>query len=474
MAAQFDITNISNKMNHDDSGKKKKSLSTTQIILLGFFTTIMAGTLLLMLPIATVAGESTSFVDALFTATTSVCVTGLVVVDTFAHWTLFGKIIILLLIQVGGLGIVTLTSGLMLMLHRKVTLSDRMLIQDAFNLDTLQGLIRFIKKAVAGTFLIEGIGAFFYMLVFIPEFGVKKGMFVSIFNSVSAFCNAGIDIIGPTSLTEYYNQPIVNIVTMLLIVLGGIGYVVWFDFVLTTKKVIQKRYRITSIFKRLNEHSKLVLITTFILIFTGAVCIFLFEYSNPDTIGSMSLGNKIMNSFFQSVTLRTAGFFTIPQQKLTDPSFVICVIMMFIGGSPVGTAGGVKTVTIAVAVANVRAFIKDKDETVLFKRKVSHALINKALAVISFSFMLTLTLLMLLILTNPLEIKNAVFEIFSATATVGLSRNTTASLNTVGRLIIIAAMYLGRVGPISMAIAFRSKNQLKGGISHAEGHFIVG
>lgn len=462
------------KRNRKLNDRRRRGMSTTQIILVGFLSAVIAGTLLLMLPCATAAGEHTSLLEALFTATTSVCVTGLVVVDTFSHWTIFGKIIILILIQFGGLGIVTLTSGLMLMLRRKVTLKNRMLIQSAFNLDTLQGLIRFIKKVAAGTFLIEGIGAFFYMLVFVPEFGVKKGMFVSIFNAVSAFCNAGIDIIGANSLMDYYNQPLINIVTMLLIILGGLGYIVWFDFIMTFKNVIKKRYKITSVFKRMNEHSKLVLVVTLILILSGAALIFVFEYKNEDTIGNMPLGNKIMCSLFQSVTLRTAGFATIPQQNLTDASFIICIILMFIGGSPVGTAGGVKTVTVSVAVFNVIAFLKDREETVVFNRRVPNQLISKALAVISISFSVTIFLLILLILTNSIDIRDAAYEIFSATATVGLSRNITGTLNTAGKIIIIIAMYLGRVGPVSMAIAFKSKKSMKNSVSHTDGHFIVG
>jgi trk system potassium uptake protein TrkH len=326
---------------------------------------------------------------------------------------------------------------------------------------------------VAGTFLIEGSGAFFYMMVFIPRFGISKGIFVSIFNAVSAFCNAGIDIIGANSLMDYYNQPLVNIVTMLLIVLGGLGFVVWFDVIMTAKKVAQNGYRPSSFFKRLNEHSRLVLAITGILLLSGALLIFLFEYNNPDTIGNMPLGDKILCSLFQSVTLRTAGFVTIPQQNFTDASFVISLILMFIGGSPVGTAGGVKTVTVAVAVFNVVAYLKDREETVVFRRKVPNQLITKALAVISVSFSITVLLLILLILTNSLDIRDAAYEVFSATATVGLSRNITSSLNGAGRVIIIIAMYLGRVGPVSMAIAFKSRST-NNKISHTDGHFIVG
>ncbi len=452
--------------------KKKKGLDSTHIILLGFLIAILVGTFLLMLPIATAEGKSTGFTEALFTATTSTCVTGLVVVDTFAQWSLFGQIVILILIQLGGLGIVTLTSMILLMLFRKVNLKNRMLIHDAFNLDTLEGLVNFIKSVLIGTFAIEGTGALLYMFRFVPQFGAR-GVYISVFTAISAFCNAGIDIIGNNSLMNYATDPLIMFVTMGLIILGGIGFIVWFDFV-NSIKVAKRNGSLSGIFRRLNEHTRLVLWITAILIFGGAFIIFVLEYNNPNTIGNMSIGDKALASLFQSVTLRTAGFAAIDQAAFTDACYPMFIMLMLIGGSPVGTAGGIKTVTFAVAFFNIMSYVKDRDETVIFKRKISKALISKAMAVIAVAIFAILILTTLLLATNKVSLQDALYEVTSAIATVGLSRNMTANLNTAGRFIIILSMYLGRVGPISMAVAFKGKEGVKKGVKFADGRFIVG
>ena len=356
---------------------KKFALSTTQIILLSFLFTILAGSALLALPISSASGEAVSYLDALFTATTATCVTGLVTLPTFSAWSVFGQIVILILIQIGGLGLITIMSGLMLLLNRKMGIGDRLLIQDAFNLNTMSGLAKFVKNVLLGTLIIEGIGAALYMIVFVPEFGAR-GIWISVFNSVSAFCNAGIDIIAPNSLCNYATNPLVNLVTSALIILGGLGYIVWWD-VLRVIKTRSKRNR--RIFKHLSLHSKIAITVTAGLIISGAVAIFIFEYTNPLTIGEMSLFDKIQVSFFQSVTTRTAGFASIPQENLTNASAAISVILMVVGGSPVGTAGGMKTVTVAVLVCSALATIKNKNSATLFGRCISEDSIKKAVAV---------------------------------------------------------------------------------------------
>ena len=435
--------------------KKQFSLSTTQIILLSFIATILIGSLLLSLPISSADGKSVPYLDALFTATTSTCVTGLVTLPTFSSWSIFGQIVILLLIQVGGLGIITIMSGVMLILNKKMGIGDRLLIQDAFNLNTLSGLAKFVKNVLFGTLIIEGTGAVLYMLVFVPEFGAG-GVWISIFNAVSAFCNAGIDIISDNSLCNYATNPLVNAVSSALIILGGLGYIVWWDIIRVFKTRTAKN---RSVFRHLTLHSKIVITFTLALLLIGALLIFVFEYSNEMTIGNMSLFDKIQVSVFQSVTTRTAGFASVPQENLTDASSFVSIMLMLVGGSPVGTAGGMKTVTVAVLICSAFATIRNKNSATLFGRRISEASIKKAVAVVITFIIIWTSSTILLMATNDVPALDAIYETVSATATVGLTRNLTSSLNTFGKIIIIFTMYLGRVGPISLAVALGRNNE---------------
>lgn len=428
-------------------------LSTTQAVMLSFFLAIFVGSILLALPISSSGSEAVPYIDALFTATTSICVTGLVTLPTATTWSTFGHIIILILIQIGGLGIITVLFGFMIILRRKLGLEDRILIQDAFNLNTLSGLVKFVRKVLLGTFVVEGIGALLYMVVFIPEFGVK-GIWISIFNSISAFCNAGIDIIGEDSLCAYVFNPIINITTCLLIFLSGIGYIVWWDVLKVLKHFKQQGWKC---FRYLTLHSKIALSATGILIFTGAFLIFIFEYHNPLTMEDYSLVHKLQASLFQSVTTRTAGFATIPQQNLTNASAIVSLLLMFIGGSPVGTAGGIKTVTIMVLLVSALATIKNKEDVVLFHRTIPKEAVSKAVAVTSISFIVMFTSTVLLSAVTDAPALDIMYETISATATVGLTRNLTSSLNLCGKIILVITMYLGRVGPISLLLAFNKK-----------------
>lgn len=431
--------------------KKRLNISTTHIILLSFIVLILIGALLLSLPISSSDGEAKPFLDALFTATTSSCVTGLVVTPTFSSWSIFGQAVILILIQIGGLGVITVMSGLMILLHRKMGIDDRMLLQDAFNLNSLSGLVRFVKKVIAGTLIIEGIGALLYMIVFVPDFGAK-GIWISVFNSVSAFCNAGIDIIADNSLCDYALNPIVNIVTCSLIIMGGIGYIVWWDVIRILK---QSRTKKVGFFKSLTLHSKIAITTTLALILVGAILIFVFEYKNPQTMKDYSLFEKIEVSIFQAVTTRTAGFATIPQENLTNASSIVCLLLMFIGGSPVGTAGGIKTVTFTVLVASAIASIRNKENADVFGRQLTKQAVSKSVAVTCMSFAIMFISTVLLSATTDANALDIIYETVSATATVGLTRNLTPSLDFIGKIIIIITMYFGRVGPISLAVAFR-------------------
>ena len=429
--------------------------STTQIIMLSFLGAILLGSALLVLPFSSKSGESVDYIDALFTAVSATCVTGLVTLPTVATWSVFGQIVILILIQIGGLGVITITAGFMVAIHRKMGLKDSQLLSDALNVSTLSGLAEFVKKMLLGTFIIEGVGALMYMIVFIPDFGAK-GIWISIFNSVSAFCNAGIDIVAENSLCNYATNPLVNVVTCLLIILGGLGYVVWWDIIRVLKDV--KRTKFRCVFK-LTLHSKIVLVSTFALILIGGVSILAFEYNNPLTLKNYNFFDKMQIAFFQSITTRTAGFATLPQENLTNASAIICLILMFIGGSPVGTAGGIKTVTIVVLFATTIATVRGKNEVTLFQRNLSKQVTRKAVAVAFSSFIIVALSTILLSLSTDAPALDVVFETVSATATVGLSRNLTSSLNLWGKLILSATMYFGRIGPISLATSFNLKKE---------------
>lgn len=448
--------------------------SSVQMIPVSFMTAILLGAFMLTFPVSSANGIPTSFVDALFTSATSVCVTGLTVVDTGHHWSLFGQIIILLLIQVGGLGIIAVLSVIMISAQKRVSLTDRIMLKDSLNLDTTYGVTGFLIRVVRTTLVIEIIGAFFYSIAFIPRYGIVRGAWIALFNSVSAFCNAGIDIMGENSLEAYNGGVLVLTVTMFLIVLGGGGFVVWSDVAAKTRDGLKKHFSVRQIVSRFSEHTKLALGMTLFLILFGAVQVFITEYGNPDTIGHMNLGDKMMNSLFQSVTYRTAGFCTFSQKGLTDISCVFAYLIMFIGGSPIGTAGGVKTTTFYLAVKNITSYLHGEDNAKVFNRSVSEGQMRKAGVIVSVSMVTVICLTLLLIATNPVSIQDALYETVSASATVGLTRDITPTLNTAGKLIVTAAMYLGRIGPISMAIFLADIHYRKKEIRNPEGHFYIG
>lgn len=450
--------------------KKTVRLSTTHLIMLSFLLAILVGSVLLSLPISVKGGQAVSYIDALFTATTATCVTGLVTLPTVSTWSIFGQIVILLLIQIGGLGIITIMAGFMVALNKKIGMKDSYLIQDAFNLNSLSGLAKFVKRVIIGTAIVESVGALLYMTVFVPDFGAK-GIWISVFNSISAFCNAGIDIIAEDSLCSYAQNSIINLVTSALIILGGLGYVVWWDMLRVFKKFKTHRLRCLRL---LTLHSKVVLAATAILIFGGAFAIFIFEYDNPLTIGEYSLWDKIEVSFFQSVTTRTAGFASVPQENLTNASAILCLLLMFIGGSPVGTAGGVKTATFVVLFATALSTIRNKNEITIYNRTLSKQVSRKAVAVVSMSFVIMFVSTVLLSAVVDAPVIDILYETVSATATVGLTRSFTPLLNLWGKIIIIATMYFGRIGPISLAVAFSSKIKSKNNIKNPVEDISVG
>ena len=450
--------------------ERKLKFSTTQTILLSFLGVILIGSILLSLPISSATGKSVPFLDALFTATTSTCVTGLVTLPTVSTWSLFGQIVILVLIQIGGLGFIAIVSGLMILLTRRMGIGHKLLIQDAFNLNTMEGLSKFIRNVLLGTLFIEALGALLCMIVFVPQFG-SRGVWISVFHSISAFCNAGIDIFAENSLCDYATNPIINVVTSALIILGGIGYIVWWDVLRVIRSGAIKKGHFWA---HLTLHSKIAITTSAALIFGGGLLILMSEFNNPATIGEMSFFDKIQVSLFQSVTTRTAGFASVPQENLRDTTSIISMAMMLVGGSPVGTAGGLKTVTIAVLLCSAFATIRNKREATLFGRRISSDSIRRAVAVVVVFGCFALVSTTLLAAATKANLLDVIYESVSAIATVGLSRNFTGSLSAVGKLIVIVTMYLGRVGPISLAVALGSDNESQNVISAPEEDISIG
>lgn len=452
--------------------RKQKSavFSTTRIIMLGFLAAILIGTALLMLPISQAEGQQLSFVDVLFTSTSAVCVTGLLTLNTAETWSGFGQAVILVLIQIGGLGFITVTSGISIMLHKRMNMKNRMLIQDNFNLTGLSGGVKFIKNVIRGTLIAEGVGALLYMTVFVPEYGAR-GIWISVFTAVSAFCNAGLDIIGTNSLCSYAVNPMINFVTCTLVVTGGIGFIVWWDILNTAKKVRRQGLRA---FRCLSLHTKIALSATVILVFGGWALYFIFEYNNPLTIGNMNLGNKLMVSFFQSVTTRAAGFVTIPQENLTNASVIVSLPLMFIGGSPSGTAGGIKTVTAAVVIASVLSTIGNRKVVVLFGRTITKQAVRRGISVIAVSFVTLTVSMLLLAAVSEADFLSVMYEAAGSATTVGFSRGLTSQLDLWGKLIIIVTMYFGRIGPISLAVAFRMKKEKQNIITYPAEDVSVG
>lgn len=447
---------------------KKRLLTTTRIIMLGFLLGALVGSVLLCLPISLKEGVGIEYVDSLFVSVSAICVTGLSTINIGATFSVFGQIILLLLIQLGGLGVVTFTTILLVLFHRKITLADRMLIQNAYNLDTMAGLVKLTINIIKITFLIELIGAFFYAFVFVPEYGLK-GVWFSFFHSVSAFCNAGIDLLGGNSFCAYRDNVLINLTTICLIVAGGLGFPVFWEI----KRIFCIKVLKKSGCRRMSFHAKLVLLVTSVLIISGTLLTLLFEYNNPDTLGTLDFPHKLLAALFQSVTLRTAGFATIDQGGFGTASGLVYLLFMFIGGSPAGTAGGVKTITITLLMASVISNIRGKKKAAIMGREITDTVIRRCVAIIVFSFSVLGLLTVALLATRSYDFFDTAYEMTSAIATVGLSRGMTGLLNVPGKLIVVLAMYLGRIGPITLALAFNS-NKSAPSVSYAEGKILIG
>ena len=431
----------------DEKRKKrfKWNVSQTQYLAYGFFCIIMIGTLLLMLPFSSRDGQSENFLNCLFTATSASCVTGLVVRDTWTQWSLFGQLIIMIMIQIGGLGFVTVGVFISIVLRRKIGLKERGLLQESVNTLQIGGVVRLAKRIIKGTCIFEGAGAILLSIRFIPQYGVLRGVFYGIFHSISAFCNAGFDLMGNkepySSFVSYYDDWLVNLVIMSLIVIGGIGFIVWDD--IYKNGIHVRKYLL---------HTKIVLMTTVVLLFGGAFLFYLFERNN--LLVGMNTSGKILTSLFSSVTARTAGFNTTDTNALTDGSKLFTIILMFIGGSPGSTAGGIKTTTVFVLLMCVYSNIKQSYGVNVFGRRLQEDAVKRAGTILTINLFLALSASLVIMANQSLGFSNVLFETFSAIGTVGMTTGITRELNTFSRVIIILLMYCGRIGSLSFALAF--------------------
>lgn len=429
----------------------RSHLTQTQFIAYGFMGIILTGTLLLMLPISSRTGQVTPFLNCLFTATSASCVTGLIVYDTWTHWSLFGQLVLLTMIQIGGLGFVTIGVFLSMVLRRKIGLKERGLMQESANSLQIGGMVKLAKKIIWGTALFEGGGALILAIRFIPDVGALKGIYYGIFHSISAFCNAGFDLMGwqgaYSSLVNYYDDWIVNLVIMLLIIIGGIGFVVWDD--LSRNGLHFKKYAL---------HTKIVVLTTLVLVFGGAYLFWRFE--KEYLMQGMTPSAQILTSLFSSVTARTAGFNTVDTAQLSDASKLLTAVLMFIGGSPGSTAGGVKTTTIVVMYLYLYSTIQRTYGVNVFGRRLEEDAIKRASTIFLINLSLAVFASIYIMAAQHLPMSDVLFETFSAIGTVGMSTGVTRALNPMSRLVIIFLMYCGRVGSLSFALSFTQNKRV--------------
>lgn len=448
--------------------KLKIRLSPSIKILIGFMGVILIGTFLLCLPISNKDGRWLNFVDAFFTSTSSVCVTGLLTVDVGATFTLFGQIVVLLMIQIGGLGIVAVTSLIFLILGKKINLTSRMALKESLNRESIQGVVKFIKRVIIITLIIEGVGALCLLYSTITYMGhFWKGLFSAIFLSVSSFCNAGMDVFGGEtgqflSLSNFAGDVLMLMPIMMLVVLGGIGFVVLIDG--------YKNFRN-------NQHVKVVLWVSGLLILGGAILFMIFEWNNPATIGNMSLGEKILNSFFQSVTTRTAGMSTIDQSGLTTGGSILTIVLMFIGGSPTSCAGGIKTTTFFILLLLLFKRTRENGEIVYRGKKISANLINKTFKIILYSMLILLLAIILIsaIEGDVISTEAVVYECVSAISTVGLSMGITPILSSASQILLALLMFVGRVGMTTIALAISVRaTTIQSNVEYTNTDIIIG
>lgn len=441
----------------------KKRINPARRIAIGFAVLIILGALLLMLPVSSKSREITPFLTALFTATSATCVTGLSLLNVGAYFSLFGQAVILVLIQLGGLGFMSVLCIAFLVSNKQIGLRNRMLMAQSMGLDSLEGIVKLVKHVLYIASAVELLGAVFLSLRFIPQFGTAKGCWFGLFHSVSAFCNAGFDIIGDgQSVISYRNDPLVLITLALLIITGGLGFIVWED-------IIRKKT-----FKKLTMYSKLVLISSGLCIVTGTAVYLLFEYNNPDSIGSDGFLGKVMLSFFQSVTTRTAGFDAIGQTSLTPLSKIWGIVLMMIGGASGSTAGGVKVGTFALVILTLFSVLRSKPDVVVFGRRIGHSVILHAMSLLMLWLVLTLAGSMLIAFADGSSVLNSMYETASAYSTVGLTVGISENASVFTKILLIIYMFLGRVGIMTISVLFMMRSGKERVVRYPEGRFIIG
>ncbi|WP_028547383.1 TrkH family potassium uptake protein [Paenibacillus sp. UNC451MF] len=445
---------------------KRFQLTPPQILVIGFAAIILVGATLLSLPIASATGRPLDFLDALFTATSATCVTGLVVVDTGTFFTKFGQIVIILLIQIGGLGFMTMATLFAFALKKRISLKERLILQEAMNQGSMEGIVRLIRKVIRYSLTIELVAAVIFSIRWSLDLGPAKGIYFGIWHAISFFNNAGFDLFGSvygpfTSLTSYVNDPVVNVVTMGLIILGGLGFVVMAD-VMDYKK-----------HRRLSLHSKVVLSATGLLVVVGALVIFIFEFSNAKTLGSLTWGGKIWGAFFQSVTPRTAGANTVDLGSLRQATQFFMIILMFIGASPGSTGGGIKTTTFTTLIGAMIAMVRGKEDIVLFHYRLGKDRILKAITLTMIALFMVIFVAMILSTTENHPFLMILFEVTSAFGTVGLTMGMTTDLTDIGKILIALMMFAGRLGPLTLAYALGPKTE-KELYRYPEGKITIG
>ena len=445
---------------------RPKSLSATKIIAIAFAAIIFLGACLLNLPVASRSGESSGFLTALFTATSATCVTGLVVQDTWLQWSGFGQCVILLLIQVGGLGFMSAATLLVFLLRKRIGLKQRLVMAQALSISDMDGIVRLQKTVLVGSFLVEGIGVLILFARFLPEYGLGNALRWSVFHSVSAFCNAGFDIFGvlqpDAGLILFQSDPVVLLTLCCLIVIGGLGFLVW-------QEVQQKRS-----FRRLSVYARLVLLTTFALIVVGWIILCLLEWDNPRTLGPMSVGDKLLNGLFQSVTLRTAGFASIDQAGLTEGGKAVSIVWMLIGGSSGSTAGGLKTVSFVVLILFMAARARGRESVCVFRRTIPQGQVLDAMTIGIILIFLAMFGGIFISSTSDVSVTDGVFEAVSALATVGLTAGATRVMSVPAKLLIILYMYFGRVGVLTISLGFLAGNRAEERYRYDETKLLIG
>lgn len=441
-------------------------MSPTKLIAIVFAAIILVGTLLLMLPVSSRNGESVGFRPALFTATSATCVTGLVLGDTWSLWSGFGQAVIITLIEVGGLGFMSCASLVIFLLRKKIGLRQRMVMAQALSVNEMEGVVRLQKWVIFGSLMIQSTGALVLFFRFLPAYGWQIAAKWGVFHSVSAFCNAGFDILGqvaPNASMSYFNSdPVVLITLMALVVVGGLGFFVW-EEIATVRS-----------FKKFSVYTKLVLITTGVLLVGGAIVIGLLEWNNPDTLGNMPTGQKLLNAFFQSVTVRTAGFATVDQALLTEGGKAVSILLMLIGGSSGSTAGGIKTITVLVLVLFVIARARGRNHVSVFKRTIPNDKIMDAMTIVAIVCGLCIVGAIIVCTTSNVSFLDSLFETSSALATVGLTAGVTPSLSILSQYLIIVFMYFGRVGVLTISLGFLMRNKAEDRFRYADTNLLIG